>query len=126
MTTLYAISQTMNGRVSNNCNRSENYVGYSTLYGDAAGDFSPLHNLTVTEVIRLGEYMDIPYEFIHKAPSDGLSGKTDEDALGFTYEALDTYILTGVCEDPAVRELIDKRHRANEFKLKPMARFEPF
>lgn len=124
MTTLYAIAQTMNGRVSNNCNRSENYVGYSTLYGDAAGDFSPLHNLTVTEIIRLGEYMDIPYEFIHKAPSDGLSGKTDEDALGFTYEALDTYILTGVCDDPGVKELIDKRHRANEFKLRPMARFE--
>ncbi len=125
MTTLYAISQTMNGRVSNNCNRSENYVGYSTLYGDAAGDFSPLHNLTVTEVIRLGEYLNIPAEFIHKAPSDGLSGKTDEDALGFTYEELDTYILTGICPNEETKERIDLRHRANLFKLKPMAAFVP-
>ncbi len=123
MTTLYAISQTMNGRVSNNCNRSENYVGYSTLYGDAAGDFSPLHNLTVTEIIRLGEYLEIPYEFIHKAPSDGLSGKTDEDAFGFTYEELDTYILTGFCASEEKREKIEKRHNANLFKLKPMAAF---
>ncbi|MCR5789865.1 MAG: nicotinate-nucleotide adenylyltransferase [Lachnospiraceae bacterium] len=125
MTTLYAIAQTMNGRVSNNCNRSENYVGYSTLYGDAAGDFSPLHNLTVTEIIKLGEYLQIPSRFIYKLPSDGLSGKTDEDALGFTYEALDTYILTGICEDPAVKEKIDARHRANLFKLRPMAAFTP-
>lgn len=124
MATLYAIAQTMNGRVSNNCNRSENYVGYSTLYGDAAGDFSPLHNLTVTEIIKLGEYLNVPHEFIHKPPTDGLSGRTDEDSLGFTYEALDTYILTGICEDADIKERIDRRHRANLFKLRPMARFE--
>ncbi len=124
MTTLYAISQTMNGRVSNNCNASENYVGYSTIFGDAAGDFSLLQNMTVSEVITLGEYMGIPDEFIHKKPSDGLTGKTDEDNFGFTYEDLDTYILTGVCYDAELRTKMDKRHKANEFKLKPMPKFD--
>ncbi len=124
MTTLYAVAQTMNGRVSNNSNRSEKYVGYGTIYGDTAGDFSPLANLTVTEAVALGEYLGIPDRFIHKEPSDGLTGKTDEEAFGFTYEALDTYILTGVCGDEKVKALIDRRHRANLFKLKPIAAYE--
>ena len=124
MTTLYAVSQSMNGRVSNNCNRSENFVGYSTIFGDAAGDFSPLANLTVAEVKEIGKALCLPEEFLYKPPSDGLSGKTDEDAFGFTYEQLDTYILTGICEDAAVREEIEKRHRANLFKRRPMPEFE--
>lgn len=123
MTTLYAVSQTMNGRVSNNCNRSENYVGYSTLFGDAAGDFSPLANLTVAEVKKVGECLGLPDMFIYKAPSDGLTDKTDEDNFGFSYEQLDTYILTGACEDDEIRSKIEKRHNANLFKLKPMPEF---
>ena len=95
MATLYAVSQNRNGRVSNNCNRSENFVGYSTIFGDAAGDFSPLGNLTVAEVKCVGRCLGLPEEFVEKPPADGLSDRTDEDALGFTYEALDTYILTG-------------------------------
>lgn len=125
MTTLYAISQTMNGRVSNNCNASENFVGYSTVFGDAAGDFSLLRKLTVAEIITMGEYLGIPDEFIHKAPSDGLTGKTDEDNFGFTYEDLDTYILTGFCKSEELRERIEKRHNANLFKLNPMPVFIP-
>ena len=124
MTTLYAVSQCLGGRVSNNCNRSENYVGYSTLFGDAAGDFSPLANLTVAEIRRIGEALGLPAEFRDKVPSDGLCGKTDEDNLGFTYEDLDTYILTGECDDPAVKEKIDRKHAANLFKLRQMPAFE--
>ena len=123
MTTLYAISQCFGGRVSNNCNRSENYIGYSTIFGDAAGDFSPLANLTVAEVRKIGDALKLPEEFVYKAPSDGLSGKTDEDSIGFTYEALDTLILTGYCPDEELREKIEKRHKANLFKLKPMPEF---
>ena len=123
MTTLYAVSQCMNGRVSNNCNRSENYVGYSTIFGDAAGDFSPLANLTVAEVKILGRCLGLPEMFIEKPPSDGLTDRTDEDNFGFSYEALDTYILTGFCPDDAVRERIEKRHKANLFKLRPMPEF---
>lgn len=123
MTTLYAVAATMNGRVSNNSNRSERYVGYSTIFGDGVGDFSPLANLTVTEVVSIGEYLGVPDEYIHKAPSDGLTGKTDEDNFGFTYEELDTLILTGTCENEQVKQLIEERHRNNSFKLKPMPMF---
>ena len=125
MTTLYAVSQCMNGRVSNNCNRSENYVGYSTIFGDAAGDFSPLANITVAEVKHVGRCLGLPERFIEKVPSDGLSDRTDEDSFGFSYEALDTYILTGYCEDEELREKINRRHRANLFKLQPMPEYRP-
>ena len=125
MATLYAVSQCMNGRVVNTSNRSEAYVGYATRWGDAVGDFAPLRNLTVTEVRIVGRILGLPGRFVEKAPSDGLSGKTDEDALGFTYEALDTYILTGVCDDPAVQEAIDRKHAANRFKLEPIPMFDP-
>lgn len=125
MLTLYAISQSNNGRVMNTCNLSEDYVGYSTKYGDAAGDVSPLANLTVTEVKEIGRFLGLPSALVDKAPSDGLCGKTDEDNLGFTYATLDTYIRTGVCEDEAIKQLIDKKHAANLFKLKPMDSFMP-
>ena len=123
MTTLYAVSQGMNGRVSNNCNRSENFVGYSTIFGDAAGDFSPLANLTVAEIKKIGRILGLPGVFVDKAPSDGLSGHTDEDAFGFTYDELDTYILTGSCSSPDIRAKIEKRHTANLFKLRPMPEY---
>ena len=125
MTALYAVSQSHNGRVANTCNLSENWVGYSTRYGDDAGDFSPLGGLTVAEVVALGHALGLPADLVEKVPSDGLCGKTDEDNLGFTYAALDRYIRTGVCEDEAVRARIDTLHVRNEFKLKPIPHFEP-
>ena len=125
MATLYALSQSKNGRVANTCNLSEDYVGYSTRYGDAAGDFSPLGNLTVAEVKQIGWELGLPQDLIEKVPSDGLSGKTDEDNLGFSYAVLDRYIREGVCEDEKVKERIDRLHRLNEFKLKPIPAF-PF
>ena len=123
MATLYAISQSKNGRVANTCNLSEDWVGYSTRYGDAAGDFSPLAQLIVQEVKEIGKYLDLPISLVEKVPSDGLSGKTDEDNLGFTYAALDKYIREGVCEDAAVKERIDELHKRNLFKLKPIPSF---
>ena len=123
MSTLYAVSQSVNGRVANTCNYSEDFVGYSTRYGDMAGDFSPLGSLTVTEVKAIGHALGLPAELVEKVPSDGLTDRTDEDNLGFTYAALDRYIRTGICEDPEVQEKIDRRHRANLFKLQPMPTF---
>lgn len=123
MATLYAISQSLNGRVSNNCNLSEDWVGYSTRWGDSVGDFSPLSNLTVTEVKAIGYELGLPTEFIEKVPSDGLCGKTDEDNLGFSYDVLDKYIRTGICEDPVTKERIDRLHEKNLFKLQPMPSF---
>ena len=124
MATLYAVSQSLNGRVVNTCNLSEDWVGYSTRYGDAAGDFSPLSQLTVTEVKQIGHYLGLPAELVEKTPIDGLCGKTDEENLGFTYAVLDRYIRTGEIDDPAVKAIIDRRHAANLFKLQLMPSFQ--
>lgn len=125
MSTLYAVSQSLNGRVVNTCNLSEDWVGYSTRYGDAAGDFSPMCNLTVTEIKEIGHLLGLPYELVEKTPIDGLCGKTDEENLGFTYAELDVYIRTGKIDDPEKKELIDRKHKANLFKLQLMPMFKP-
>jgi len=126
MTTLYAVAACHNGRVVNTCNMSEDWVGYSTKFGDAAGDFSPLSDLTVTEVLQVGEYLGLPNELVHKVPIDGLCGKTDEENLGFTYAMLDRYIrgLDDLSSEPAIKEKIDRMHRANLHKLQLMPKFE--
>jgi NAD+ synthase len=124
MTVLYAVSAIVNGRVANTCNLSEDWVGYSTKYGDSAGDFSPLSRFTVTEIKAIGRLLSLPLKFIDKLPEDGLSGLSDEDNLGFTYDALDKYIREGICEDPAVKEKIDRLHRINLHKLQPMPCYE--
>ncbi len=124
MTTLYAISQSNNGRVVNTCNLSEDWVGYSTRYGDAAGDFSPLSHLTVTEIKQIGHFLKLPADLVDKTPIDGLCGKTDEENLGFTYAMLDKYIRDGVCEDAEIKKIIDKKHAQNLFKLQLMPSFE--
>ncbi len=125
MSTLYAVSQSCNGRVCNTCNLSEDWVGYSTRYGDSVGDFSPMSYLTVTEVKEIGYLLGLPKELVDKTPIDGLCGKTDEENLGFTYAELDVYIRTGVIEDENKKELIDTKHKANLFKLQLMPCFKP-
>ena len=125
MSVLYAISQSMNGRVINTCNLSEDWVGYSTRYGDSAGDVSLLGKLTVQEVRALGHELGLPEKLVEKVPSDGLCGSTDEQKLGFTYAVLDRYIREGVCEDESIRKRIDALHERNKFKLKPLPTFEP-
>ena len=125
MSVLYAVSQSLNGRVVNTCNLSEDWVGYSTRYGDAAGDFSPMANLTVTEVKEIGRLLGLPDELVDKVPIDGLCGKTDEENLGFTYAELDVYIRTGKIDDPEKKALIDRKHKMNLFKLQLMPTFKP-
>ena len=124
MSVLYAVSQSMNGRVINTCNLSEDWVGYATRYGDSAGDVSLLGKLTVQEVKALGWELGLPENLIEKTPSDGLCGSTDEQKLGFSYAVLDRYIREGICDDAAVKERIDRLHRANRFKLEVMPVFE--
>ena len=127
MSTVYAVSQSVNGRVANTCNLSEDWVGYSTRYGDSVGDFSPLSKLTVQEVKEIGRVLGLPPMFVDKVPIDGLCGKTDEDNLGFTYETLDRYIREGICEDEEIKNKIDRMHRINQFKLElmPVFPYEP-
>lgn len=125
MTTLYAVAQSHNGRVANTCNMSEDWVGYSTRYGDAAGDFSPCANITVTEMRQIGRLLGLPDVLVDKTPIDGLCGKTDEDNLGFLYSELDRYIRTGEIDDPEKKANIDRRHKLNLFKLEYMPVFKP-
>jgi NAD+ synthase len=124
MAAVYAVAQSMNGRVANTCNLSEDWVGYATRYGDGAGDFSPLATLTVQEVKAIGRELGLPEKLVEKTPIDGLSGLTDEENLGFTYAALDRYIRTGVCEDAEIKAKIDSKRKMNRFKLELMPRFE--
>lgn len=123
MATVYAVSQSVNGRVANTCNLSEDWVGYSTRYGDSVGDFSPLSMLTVQEVKAIGRALGLPEMFVEKVPIDGLCGKTDEDNLGFTYATLDRYIREGICEDEEIKARIDRMHTINQFKLQLMPVF---
>lgn len=125
MSTLYAVSQSCNGRVCNTCNLSEDWVGYSTRYGDSVGDFSPMSNLTVTEVKAVGRELGLPDELVDKVPIDGLCGKTDEENLGFSYDTLDKYIRTGIIDDEKTKERIDAMHNRNLFKLRLMPVFKP-
>ena len=125
MTTLYAVSAIVNGRVANTCNLSEDWIGYATKHGDGAGDFSPLSQLTVTEVKLLGRELGLPSKFTDKVPEDGLSGLTDEENIGFTYNVLDKYIREGVCENAAVKKEIDRLNQINAHKLKLMPHFCP-
>lgn len=127
MVTLYGIAAFYGGFVCNTCNRSEDYVGYSSKYGDAAGDFTLLNGLTKTEVVELGDYMKLPSDLVHKTPSDGMCGKTDEDNMGFTYDTLDEYLLTGL--RPKSLEVWNKiwtMHNNPNTKLKLISMPGPF
>lgn len=124
MTTLYGVAAILgNSRVVNTCNLSEDWVGYSTKFGDSAGDFSPLAHITKTEVKQLGYELGLPKDLIEKVPSDGMSGMSDEEKLGFTYDELDTYIRTGIIENLEHKEKIDRMYYANRHKIDPMPKF---
>ena len=118
-----AICQSVNGRMINTCNWSEDFIGYFTIGGDGEGDMAPLGDLTKTEVVEIGKLLDIPKRLVEKTPSDGLCGKTDEDNFGFTYDELDSYIRNGYCENKEHEALIISRHERNLFKLKPIDKF---
>ena len=117
MTMLYALAQTFNGRVCCCDNASENYLGYSTLFGDDAGSFAPLGNLTVTEIRAIGDLMGLPREWVHKTPDDGLPySSADEEKFGFSYETLDNYIRFEIEPTEEIKEKIDRMHENSQFK----------
>ncbi len=129
MSTLYAVAQGqgVTSFVVNTCNASEDYVGYSTKFGDAAGDVSLLQDFTVTEVLEIGRYLGLPEVLVKKAPSDGLSGMTDEEKLGFTYAQLDEYISNPDADVPAdIKASIDRKHVANLHKLQLMPAYKRY
>ena len=123
MAALYAVSQSVNGRVANTCNLSETYIGWETRWGDAVGDFAPLQGLTCSEVIALGRELDLPKELIEKVPADGLCGSTDEDAFGFTYDEVDRWIRLGVKGEHHAE--IMRMHNKNRFKKLDLPHYSP-
>jgi NAD+ synthase len=127
MATLYAVAALYpNSRVVNTSNWSERYIGYCTKGGDTVADFSPLGMLTVREVLAIGDDLGLPYDLVHKTPSDGMSGKSDEEKIGFTYEELDNYLLIeNKTPSREVGDKIVKMHEANKHKLLPMPMFNP-
>ena len=134
MTTLYAISQSNNGRVIGTDNASESYLGYSTQWGDNVADCMPILNLTKTEVIEVGLALGIPEKWVKKLPSDDLPlSQDDQSKFGFTYAELDDYIRNGIIptghchnnENECLKiEKIKHMHKVNQFKMKPIASFE--
>ena len=124
MTTLYAIGSSMHYRVCGTGNKSEGFVGYTTKWGDNAFDFNPIGDLTTDEVIAIGDSLGLPYELTHKTPSDGLSGKSDEEKLGFTYKQINDYIENGSCGDIEIDEKIRLKHDYNRHKGELAPKYE--
>lgn len=126
MATLYAVAQSLDGKstVVGTGNRSEAYVGYFTKWGDGAHDINPLQNLWVDEVIAVGDALGLPHHLVHKAPSDGLCGKTDEESLGVTYAEIKAYATTGTCGFPGKDALIEQMHQYSEHKRNPIPGFK--
>lgn len=117
MVALYSVAAIVGGRVINTGNASEFYVGYTTKYGDLAGDFGILRDYYVRDVYDIGDALEeLPAHLVHKAPGDGMSGKTDEDNMGFTYEELDAYLLDFVNPDYDTLRNIEERHKRNRHK----------
>lgn len=118
MSVLYAVSQSNKGRVVNTCNASENYVGYSTKWGDNVGDFSPLGRLTTDEIVDMGIELGLPDHLVYKIPSDGLCGKTDEDNLGVTYKDINRFIRCYEADQVSdeISEKIERMYDNSRFK----------
>ena len=126
MSLLYAVSQSIeDSRVVNTSNLSEDWVGYATLYGDTTGAFSPLGMFTSDEVIQIGKFLGLPDKFVLKDPSDGLTGKSDEDVFGFSYEVLNRYIRQGLIDDKDIKDKIDRMNKYSRHKFLPIPMYHP-
>lgn len=121
MITLYAIAGSMNYLVANTSNLSEGMVGYTTKWGDNVGDFSVLADFTKDEVCQLGSLLGLPKELVYKIPDDGLTGKTDEEKLGFSYQELDDFIRSGIKSDKF--EIISNMHKSSCHKRSGVVKY---
>lgn len=116
MATLYMVAAAVGGRVCNTGNASEAFIGYTTKYGDLAGDFALLRNLTVREIYAIGDYLELPMDLVHKHPADGMTGKTDEEQTGISYDAIDDFLLDGIMPSMEIWEKMSAAHERNTHK----------
>lgn len=116
MAILYAVAAEVGGRVANTCNKSEDYVGFSTKYGDLAGDFSIFENYPVRWVCEIGEGLELPDSWVYKVPDDGMCGQTDEDKFGFTYKTLDAYLIDDIVPEYDTYKKIKEMNERNKHK----------
>lgn len=116
MTIARAIAQSIGYRFAGTGNLSERYIGWFTKDGDSSCDFNVIAGLTCTQVVKLGDELLLPYDLVHKIPADGLTGKSDADNFGFTYEQLDSYILNGTSGNKEIDELIRVKHEQSVHK----------
>lgn len=99
-------------------NKCELYVGYFTKGGDDVSDIRVLADLTVDEVIKVGEAIGVPDVIVHKTPDDGLSGLTDEEKLGVKYsEIADIIQNNGINISDDIKDKIIKLHKNNSHKF---------
>lgn len=122
MTLLYAIAGSLNYLVANTSNLSETMIGYTTKWGDNVGDFSPIGKYTKTEVCKIGIELGLSPKYVLKTPDDGLSGKSDEEKIGFTYDELDKFIRFG--EKNENHNKIEKMHKNSTHKRNPISKCE--
>ncbi|MBQ8110650.1 MAG: NAD(+) synthase [Clostridia bacterium] len=127
MTVLRYIAQSLGARLVGTGNLSESTVGYCTKDGDTSCDFALLGALTSVEVVGVGLTMpEIPAELVEKTPTDGLSGKSDEERLGLTYADIHRYIRLGPCGDADTDARIRQKQRANAHKRRMPVIIDPF
>ena len=125
MNQIMVTAQTHGWLMANTCQRNEECVGFSSIWGDSCGSFSPLGLLTVDEVIEIGDDLGLPYELTHKVPIDGLQPLSDEEKFGFTYKELSDLIRKGIRGEHY--DLIMQKFYANKFKLEmiKIQKFDP-
>lgn len=124
MTTIYAICASMHYRVCGTGNKSEGFVGYTTKWGDNAFDFNPIGDLTTEEVMAVGDSLGLPYELVHKTPTDGLSEQSDEEKLGLSYKQVNDYIERGSCGDKEIDKKIKLKNEYNKHKGELALKYE--
>lgn len=116
MIALYTIAQQNSYLVVGTGNKCEQYIGYTTKWGDNASDFNPIAEFTVSEVLEIGKILGVPSRVINKTPNDGLGLGNDEEKIGVTYKEIEEYITTGKTKNPTSMEKIEKMHRQSAHK----------
>ena len=127
MTTLRYIAQALGARLVGTGNLSESTVGYCTKDGDTSCDFALLLALTSVEVVKVGLTMpELPRYLVEKTPTDGLSGMSDEEKMGISYQDIHAYIRFGTCGNAETDAKIRAKEAGSAHKRNKPRVIDPF